>query len=264
MLEKLIADNCSRWDFVRRHETSMVWIFAGLIFLIVFLACFHNIRPLSSDMMGRYAPMAEAFAAGEWHLAFHPRFCVQFSVLTGTLVWLTGMNGMYACQTVALLFWALAVIPLWVLGKRMFGRIATVLVIAVYLSNADMLRYAVQGWRDDCRILPLLMMALGFVKLFCLRGKGWLTSDTMMISLSSLLLITLRVDCFLIATVFVGIFNAVCLYRKRWISVLTVTVFWWAGTMVQCMLVYTFEGWFLPAPQFIPMVTKLLEVVYGV
>ena len=39
------------------------------------------------DCAARYALMAEAFARGDWYESFHPRFCVLFQVLTGSLTW---------------------------------------------------------------------------------------------------------------------------------------------------------------------------------
>lgn len=44
--------------------------------------------------MNRYAPMADAFAAGDWFHAFHPRFGALFSVLTGLFATL-GFRGTF-------------------------------------------------------------------------------------------------------------------------------------------------------------------------
>ena len=38
---------------------------------------------IGTDTLCRYAPMAEAFAAGEWNEAFHPRFCVGMPTVAG-------------------------------------------------------------------------------------------------------------------------------------------------------------------------------------
>ena len=54
-------------------------------------ACF----PLfATDTACRYAPMAEAFAEGNWSEAFHPRFGVGFPVIAGLIrfVMVTGVS----------------------------------------------------------------------------------------------------------------------------------------------------------------------------
>ena len=55
----------------------------------------------ATDTLCRYAPMAEAFAAGDWANAFHPRFGVGGTVVAGLFALLPGFDGFTACAVSA-------------------------------------------------------------------------------------------------------------------------------------------------------------------
>ena len=74
------------------------------------------------DVAARYAPMAEAVAAGNWRWAFHPRFGMFFPLLSGSIVKLTGANGFRGCQIAALLLFTLSSYPLYGLAIKLFNR----------------------------------------------------------------------------------------------------------------------------------------------
>lgn len=50
----------------------------SILYFILLATAAHFLYPvLIADTMNRYAPMADAFAAGDWFHAFHPRFGAQ-------------------------------------------------------------------------------------------------------------------------------------------------------------------------------------------
>ncbi|PWM82040.1 MAG: hypothetical protein DBX90_06470, partial [Lentisphaerae bacterium] len=64
-----------------------------------------NVFP-APDVATRYAPMAEAFAAGEWKYAFHPRIPMLHQTLAGCFCWLFGISGFAGCRLAAVLVFA--------------------------------------------------------------------------------------------------------------------------------------------------------------
>ena len=78
-----------------------VWHLFVFALLIAALTAILNPLP-ANDVVARYAPAAEAFAAGDWQYAFHPRFGVYFTAFSGIFVWLTGVDGVIACKIVSI------------------------------------------------------------------------------------------------------------------------------------------------------------------
>lgn len=116
------------------------------------------------DTTARYAPMADAFARGDWYFAFHPRFGVLFQSVAGTMTFLTGLRGDQSCQVTSLLFLALAAVPLWHLAKALFGeRVAWWSVVALLVCD-DFTRYALDGLRDVGKCLAFALLGLGAIK----------------------------------------------------------------------------------------------------
>ena len=89
-----------------RKHTDNAWfsaLFLPLCGLLV-LGTLLWLNPIpADDTATRYAPMAQAFAEGDWFYAFHPHSGVFFPALSGGIAWLTGVDGFRACQVAALL-----------------------------------------------------------------------------------------------------------------------------------------------------------------
>lgn len=123
-----------------------------------------------TDSITRYAPMADAFARGDWELVFHPRFGVLFEVLCGCVCRLTGLPGAKAIQVVSTGFVALSGIPLFFVAKRLFGASVAWWSLALLFVSDDLTRYAMDGLRDPGKCLAFALMAYGAVT----RRTGWL------------------------------------------------------------------------------------------
>lgn len=205
------------------------------------------------DCAARYAPMAEAFARGDWYESFHPRFCVFFQVLTGFLVWLSGCSGVVACQIVSAAFLGAALIPYWYVMRRVFkdDRIAW-LSLGILLVIPRISGDAMNGLRDTGRILALAMWVLGVLRMIG-EKRG-----TLLQAAGLFILVSLKIDCFLPAAL-MCLFSVVLAIRRRlWLpAVLSPLSFFSAAAAVSAM-VWAYTGWFVPAPQYIAFLKGIL------
>lgn len=115
------------------------------------------------DTFSRYAVMAEAFAAGNWKEAFHPRFGVGFSFFSGSLCWLTGLDGYRCCTVVSTLAWAIGLIPVFRLTRRIFGETAAWFAVILYAFCPQTLIWGLKGFRDSFRVAGILFFVSGIV-----------------------------------------------------------------------------------------------------
>lgn len=195
---------------------------------------------MSSDSVARYAPMAEAFARGEWALAFHPRFGVLFQVLSGCVVAVTGLDGARALQIVGFGMLAGAMVPVWHVTRRIFGARIAWWTVAVLFLGDDLFRYALDGLRDSGKCLGFALLGYGAVE----RKSGWFGAGLFV-------LITLASYCFAVGTVFWAAWCGYALYRRAWRDLAGPTVGWLAGTACVTVMVWSFTGHWLPAPHYI-------------
>ena len=111
--------NLLRNETLRRWTRQPFFYFLAALALALPLAACTVIPSL--DVAGRYAPMADALAAGEWRYAFHPRVSPLLPVLGGVFSFLSGWSGFAGVKIAASLLFALAVFPLFALFKRVFS-----------------------------------------------------------------------------------------------------------------------------------------------
>ena len=150
-----------------RKHTDNAWFVALLLPLcgLLALGALLWLNPVpADDTATRYAPMAQAFAAGDWFYAFHPHSGVFFPALSGGIAWLTGLDGFRACQVAALLLWATAAIPLYGIVLKLWGdRRIALLAELLYLAASHLQRYVYDGLRDNGRSLGLFLLVLGLL-----------------------------------------------------------------------------------------------------
>lgn len=180
-------------NFLQKH-------FLWLLYLIVLVAgaCLvrFDIIP-ANDTCGRYAPMAEALASGNFSEAFHPMYGTLFQFISGGFVYLFSLDGYRACQLTALLFWATALFPVYGICRYIWDKQTALTAAMLYLCCSHLQRYVYDGLRDNGRTLGILLIAYGFLMLiktkrllsyFLIASGGWILS-------------ALRADGFLIALV---------------------------------------------------------------
>jgi len=240
-------------------DTVRIWLVSAAYWLVgSVLICL--LSPLTApDSMARYAPMADAFARGDWFFAFHPRFGVLFQCVSGSIAFLTGLSGDRACQVASLLFLSLAAIPLWHLAKALFDeRIAWWAVVALFVCD-DFTRYAFDGLRDVGKCLAFALLGLGAVK-----QKG------LWFGLGLFVLVTLVSYGFAVASVLLVLWYAGRLLvrpcsRPPTLSFLLSTlnsliplIFYLLATTMVAFMVHAYTGHWLPAPHFIKLFGRWL------
>ena len=222
-------------EILRRREFPYV-VIACLGAVAVGLAAWHPLAAL--DTFSRYAVMAEAFAAGNWKDAFHPRFGVGFPCLSGSLRWLTGLDGYRCCAIVSTLAWAAGMIPLFRLTRRIFGETAAWFAVVLYAFCPQTLIWGLKGFRDTFRIVGVLFMVSGAVGRRLEPNRG-LCEQLVGFSL----LVLFRGDSVLQAVALLGVFACIDMFRhKTWLLA--------AGSAVimqpSCWLVYSWTGCWCP------------------
>lgn len=224
----------------------LVWTTAIALTALFLVIGLTRVIPICGwDVLVRYAPMADAFADGRWSDAFHPRTCVLFQALTGSLVYLIGVSGLTACQVVAIVFWGLSMPALWAVLRRVFDDTVAYFGSILIFASAELFKYAGDGWRDDCRILPILLLVLGF------QLTGWSAAAAM--AAGQFLSITLRVDCFPIATLCLFAYAILCLKRRQFTRLALPVLAWLTATAIVSFVVYSQTGYFVPAPHYIKL-----------
>ncbi|WP_273306081.1 glycosyltransferase family 39 protein [Victivallis lenta] len=155
--------NLLRNETLRRWTRQPFFYFLAALALALPLAACTAIPSL--DVAGRYAPMADALAAGEWRYAFHPRVSPLLPVLGGVFSFLSGWSGFAGVKLAASLLFALAVFPLFALFKRVFSEQVACWGVLFFLFCSHVLRYAGEGLRDAGKTLPLAIAAWALIGL---------------------------------------------------------------------------------------------------
>jgi len=154
-----------------------------------------------NDVAARYAPMAEAFAAGQWKFAFHPRVPPLHTVTAGLFAMALNINGFTAAQLASALFFALGILPFYGILRRVFDQKTATIASFLYLFCAPWLELAFSGLRDSAKGAALLLAVYGIVLIFKHRKKwsGYLWTA---IGCGGLALV--RGDCLLYALLLLG------------------------------------------------------------
>ena len=226
-----------------RRPLLTIWIFATVVWMAatMFFTRFYPVW--SPDVVVRYGPMADAFAVGDFEMAFHPRFGVLFQVLTGFVRRFFVFDGLQACQCVATAFWAYSIIPLWTIAKRVFDYRTAMLCVVFLLIAPGPFGLALDGLRDNGRMFAMLICALA-----CINGQS------LYMALGAFILLTLRVDCYFIGTVLVAIWTLWAIARRQWRLIPMPVTAWLVGSAVVITMIHHYTGHWVPAVQLIKYV----------
>ena len=195
-----------------------------------------------SDVISRYAPMADAFARGDWAYAFHPRFGVLFQCISGSLAWL-GLKGDCACQVTAILFLSLAAVPLWCLARKLFDEEIAWWSVAMLLVCENFFANAMDGLRDDGKCLAFALIAWGAV-----------SARTRWIGLGLFVLTSLVSYGFALGTSILFVWWVLQFATREPRRLVLPTLGWGLGTAAVTVMVHAFTKHWLPAPHFIKYV----------
>lgn len=227
------------------------WVLAVTAALAAAVTAIAYLLPLpSTDTLCRYAPMAEAFAAGDWANAFHPRFAVGGTVAAGLFALLPGFDGLTACTVSASLAWALCILPVFRLAERLFGTRTAFFSIAVFAICPQPLVWALEGLREPFKMLGLLLMVDALVRVRD-EDDRWVSAAEAAVAI--VLLCTFKCDAILLALL-LGIAYAVGdrFHARTW------ALLGWGIVVLQpmCLLVWSWTGYWLPAPHYVPLWQK--------
>lgn len=230
---------------VRDRIFGSFCLVVAVVAIIVALAC----PTVSNDCINRYAPMAEAFAEGNWQESFHPRFGFLFQVLTGAAVFVTGLRGDAACSLVGVVGWLLCMIPLYLVVRHVFDERTAKAVVVLYVVAPTPFAWALRGLRESYRLLGSLLMIWGVMRCSA-KMRGGLAAA----AAGALVLAGIRADTMAVAGVLSLAYAIADRFRLR-----TWVLFAWLALALQpsCLLVWRWTGWWIPASQYIPVIEKL-------
>lgn len=218
-----------------------VWLTALVFWVAVSaLACW--LYPVTLyDPCARYAPMADAFARGDFHYAFHPRFGVLFHVLTGALAWISGLAGIYCLQPVAFLFLVLSAVTMFAVVRRLSDSVKVAWwTFALVLVAPDFFRYALDGLREPVKCL-----------VFALFGYSLVAKRSWPFALGLAMYIMTFTYGFGVASALLAVWCAHFAWRREWNRLPLPILGWSVGTAAVTVLTHAYTAHWLPAPQFI-------------
>ena len=219
---------------------------AAPLFLAAMLAALFPL--FATDTACRYAPMAEAFAEGNWSEAFHPRFGVGFPVIAGLIRFVTRCDGYSACATASTLAWAFGAWPVYGIASRIWDRRVAWFAVILYVLCPQPLVWALKGLREPFKMLGALMMTDAIISA---RSQSWRAAAKAVVALFLLFMF----KCDAIALGGVLAFVLALLDGFRW-RTLVVALSGALALQPMCVLVYAWTGYWLPAPHYVPLWQK--------
>lgn len=147
------------------------------------------------DVLSRYAPMAEAAAAGDWKYAFHPRVPFLFPLLGGFFTLFTGGNGFTGCKIAGAVCFALTVFPLWGIFGKVFGEKTARWGTMLFALCSPWLRVASSGNRESAK---MLFFMIGVYALICLWAERRRLKYYLLLGASAAAMSLVRDDALLI------------------------------------------------------------------
>jgi len=223
------------------QELRKVWMAAGLYWVLAgVLSCW--LYPVTmADSCARYAPMADAFARGDFRYAFHPGYGLTFEAVSGALSFATGLSGIHSVQLSAFLFLALSAVVMFAFVKRMgASNEAAWWTFALVLLAPDFFRYALDGLRETGKCLVFALVAYGVVA----RRSG-------AFALALFLYMTLFTYGFAAASVLLFLWCLWFAWRREWSRLPLPALGWALGTASVTVLTHAYTGHWVPVPQFI-------------
>ena len=149
-----------------KNEKIILTAIVSLSGIILFFACFLHDIPLR-DNAHRYAPMAEAFAAGDWMFALHPRVPPLHVITSGMFAFITGLDGFCATKLSSVFWYFAGMFVLYRLVRLLFpeDRRIALWSTAMYAVFPYTIQMASYGLRESAKTFFLLLCALSLVRI---------------------------------------------------------------------------------------------------
>lgn len=157
--------NFKKWNriMIKKHfsldSTRTIFFLA----LLVTLPMLFQYIP-SNDCAARYAPMAEAFAAGDFGMAFHSRFLPLYTILTGSICFIFKCSGYFACKFVCWLLFSFSVYPIFYLVKFVSDKKKIALISSfLFIFCYPLMAFTGGGTRANLKSFLIVWLAWAFI-----------------------------------------------------------------------------------------------------
>lgn len=199
----------SSWfDFTQEDKKNIVILLS--FGLVLRLYAFSQIYMISVDGAFQYIPMAKLFYQGEYLQALSQPQLPLYPFLISLLSHVTG-NFELSGQLISIFFSLLAIFPIYLLGKSLFGPKPAFWTTALYLVNPLMLECSVDVLKEGLLIF-LLLSAVYCSLRFLQEGKGqWLVWTIVFALVGGLV----RMNTLVVLAV-LGVWSGYGLIRRRW------------------------------------------------
>jgi len=211
----------------------------------------------SRDVAARYAPMAEAFAHGDFAYAFHPRLQCLHPLIGGCFTWLLGCDGFTGVKLASLLFFALCIFPLYGLFKELFDYRIALGGVIIYIFASKLARLGCSGLRESMKSFVILLLVYSIIMIW--KNREQLTGY-LWLGLGTGLAICTRNDLILFAALvllFGGLLER-CRYRLSWRTSIALLVTLVAG-LPEFIINYQLTGMAVPGSRFIVLFEKAFQ-----
>jgi hypothetical protein len=161
----------SRFDLEREDKRNLLILLAIGIALRLYAFC--GLFMISIDGAFQYIPVAKLFYDGEYLQALQQPQLPLYPFLISILTHITG-NFELAGQLIAIIFSLMAIFPIYLIGKSLFGPKAAFWTTILYLVNPLMVHCSVDVLKEG--LLVFLFLSSVYCSLrFLQEGKGrWL------------------------------------------------------------------------------------------
>ena len=154
-------------DIVSKREKIFLLSSIFLAIITVFCTFFLHDIPLR-DVAHRYAPMAEAFAAGDIQHAFHLRVPVLHTVTSGIAAFITNCDGFTASKLSSAFWYFIGMFILYKLVRLLVpdDRRMALWSLVLYAVFPCAVQMASSGLRESAKTAFLLLSALSLVRIY--------------------------------------------------------------------------------------------------
>ncbi|MCP3967426.1 MAG: glycosyltransferase family 39 protein [Lentisphaerae bacterium] len=149
--------------------TPLFFCFTMALLLIMVLLLLSDIP--QRDVAFRYAPMAEAFAKGNWAFAFHPKVPPLHPLLAGIITSVFSCSGFTACKIISGLFFSLSIFPVFGLFRKIFSEKIAFIASFMAILCPYLIRLGYSGLRDSAKEFAVMLTAYAVVAIFSNRNK---------------------------------------------------------------------------------------------
>lgn len=253
--------NRAMFEKIKDKITTTSWmlplLFAAASFLI-FLPALFLVQLPCMDVLTRYAPMADAFASGDWETAFHPRIPPLLPVLAGCISFIFRCSGFTGVKLASLLMFSLSFFALIPLFRRIFSLRTAIIAGVLAMFCSHYMRLILMGLRESCKGFFFTLGAYALVRIYQERQEK---TGFLLLGLACGGMVYVRDDSVLAAIFFViGAIVIDCCRNKffPWRTLLYTCCIAWVTVLPLLYSNYRMTGYPVPSNRFIPIMGSFI------